>query len=53
MHVCAVVDDGRRSASAEREQKEKLGSLLLLASWAGSALLLLAWLWGCGVISYD
>lgn len=47
MCLCAVVDDSSQSATAEEEPERGLGPPLLPAAWAGSALLRVAWLWGC------
>lgn len=47
MCICAVVGDSSQLASAERDQGERQGPLLLLAARVGSALLRLMWLWGC------
>lgn len=44
MCVCAVVGDSSQLLSAERDQEEGQGPLLLLAAWVGSALLWLMWL---------
>lgn len=47
VRVCGMVDGSSQLTSAERERKEGLGPPLLSAAWAGSALLRVAWLWGC------